>query len=115
MVKNRNIALCIIFTIITCGIYGIYWFVVLTDETNTATGQQGTSGIVAFLLSVVTCNIYGLYWAFKQGEKLDYAKQKRGIPAGNNGIAYLLLCMFGFGIVAYALMQNDLNKMATYA
>ena len=30
--KERNVALAIVFTIITCGIYGIYWFVVLTDE-----------------------------------------------------------------------------------
>ena len=30
--KNRNIALCIIFSIITFGIYGIYWFICLTNE-----------------------------------------------------------------------------------
>lgn len=34
--KKRNIALSIIFTLITCGIYGLYWFVCLTDETNQA-------------------------------------------------------------------------------
>ena len=26
---NRNIALAVIFSIITCGIYGVYWFIVL--------------------------------------------------------------------------------------
>lgn len=43
--KKRNIALSIIFTLITCGIYGLYWFVCLTDETNQAAGEQKTTGV----------------------------------------------------------------------
>ena len=113
MVK-RNIGLCIVLSIITCGIYGIYWFVVLANDTNVASGhaQDGTSGGVAFLLTLVTCGIYGYYWAYKQGEKLNEAKAMRNMPADSNaGIIYLILQIFGLGIVAYALMQNELNKM----
>ena len=113
MVK-RNIGLCIVLSIITCGIYGIYWFVVLANDTNVASGhaQDGTSGGVAFLLTLVTCGIYGFYWAYKQGEKLNEAKAMRNMPADSNaGIIYLILQIFGLGIVAYALMQNELNKM----
>lgn len=35
MVQKRDIALAIIFTLITCGIYGIYWFFKLNDDVNT--------------------------------------------------------------------------------
>ena len=112
MIQRRNIALAIIFTIITCGIYGIYWFVCLTNDCNTVSNDpNGTSGGVAFLLSIVTCGIYGLYWAYKCGEKLDNAKLQRGIPASNGGVLYLILYIFG-GIIAYALIQNELNKFA---
>ena len=45
------------------------------------------------------------------GEKLDIAKQNRGIPASNGGILYLLLFIFG-GIITYALIQNDINQLA---
>ena len=113
MVK-RNIGLCIVLSIITCGIYSIYWFVVLANDTNVASGhaQDGTSGGVAFLLTLVTCGIYGFYWAYKQGEKLNEAKAMRNMPADSNAsIIYLILSIFGLGIVAYALMQNELNKM----
>ena len=113
MVK-RNIGLCIVLSIITCGIYSIYWFVVLANDTNVASGhaQDGTSGGVAFLLTLVTCGIYGFYWAYKQGEKLNEAKAMRNMPADSNaGIIYIVLQIFGLGIVAYALMQNELNKM----
>ena len=34
MATKRNIALCIIFSLLTCGIYALYWFVKLTDELN---------------------------------------------------------------------------------
>ena len=36
MIKERNIVLCILLSIITCGIYEIYWFCTLTDDTARA-------------------------------------------------------------------------------
>ncbi len=112
MVNQRNIALCIVLSLVTCGIYGLIWFVFLTDDTNTVWGKPGTSGGMAILLTIVTCGIYSFYWAYKQGEKLDEVKQAKGLPSGNSGILYLLLSFFGLGIVAYALMQDSLNKLA---
>lgn len=113
MIQQRNIAVCIILSIVTCGIYGIYWFIVLSNDTNTVSNaENATSGGVAFVLSLITCNIYGLYWAYKQREKIDKAKTDRGIPSSNSGILYLILCLFGLGIVAEALMQNELNSLA---
>lgn len=114
MVKQRNVALCIILSIVTCGIYGLYWFVCLTDETNEAAGENGTSGIMALVFDVITCGIYGFYWAYKCGEKLDKAKTDRGIPASNGGVLYLILYLL-FAIVTYALIQNELNKLADSA
>ena len=106
MIERRNIAVCIVLTLVTCGIYGIYWIVCLTNDVN------GTSGGMVVLLTIVTCGIYGIYWAYKQGEKLDFTKNNRGIPSSNSGVLYLILQIFGFGIIAYALMQNELNKLA---
>lgn len=110
--EPRNVAVAIILSIVTCGIYSIYWFIMLTEETNQAARKtDGTSGGIAFLLTLVTCGIYGYYWAYKQGEAIDQAKTMRGIPASNSGILYLILQLFGLGIIGYALMQNELNKM----
>lgn len=111
MVKERSVVLCIILSIITCGLYGIYWFISLTNDVNYISGEEGTSGGLAFLLTIITCSIYGFYWAYKMGEKLDTAKQKKGIPAGNGGILYLILFIFG-GFIAYAVIQHEVNKLA---
>ena len=113
MIERRNIAVCLVLTLVTCGIYGIYWIVCLTNDVNTVSGDvNGTSGGMVVLLTIVTCGIYGIYWAYKQGEKLDFTKNNRGIPSSNSGVLYLILQIFGFGIIAYALMQNELNKLA---
>lgn len=113
MIERRNIAVCIVLTLVTCGIYGIYWIMCLTNDVNTVSGDvNGTSGGMVVLLTIVTCGIYGIYWAYKQGEKLDFTKNNRGIPSSNSGVLYLILQIFGFGIIAYALMQNELNKLA---
>ena len=111
MIQQRNIAVCIILSIVTCGIYGLYWLVCLTNDTNPAAGTEGTSGGMVLLLTIVTRNIYSLYWGYKQGEKIDMAKQKKGMPSSNSNVLYLLLCLF-VPVVAWALMQNELNNLA---
>ena len=114
-VKNRNIALCVVLSIITCGIYGIYWLVCLVDDLNVASGRTGdTSGGMVFLLSLITCGIYGIYWMYIAGEKVAYIKQRNtGEIDSSSSVLYLILGIIGFGIVAYALIQSELNKVAT--
>ena len=109
-IQERNIALYIILTIITCGLFGIYWLIVLADDMNAAAADgDETSGAVVFLLTLITCGIYGLYWSYKQGERID----KMNGTQGSTGILYLILDLFGFAIIVYALIQNELNKRAT--
>ena len=68
-ITKRNLATCIILSIVTCGIYSLYWFIVITDDAKNASNDvSGASGGTALLLSIVTCGIYGIYWAYKQGE-----------------------------------------------
>ena len=111
MIKERNIAVSIILVFVTCGIYSAYWFICLTNETNAAAEQEGTSGVTAFILTLITCGIYGFYWAYKSGEKIDVAKQKRGITSSNSGVHYLIVSLLGVLIIC-ALIQNELNKLA---
>lgn len=109
MVRERNVALCIIFSIITCGIYYLYWFICVTDDINTVSQDYSTSGIMSLILTIVTCNIYGFYWAYKCGEKLDNVKSSQGYPSNNSGLLYLILYFFA-GIVTLAILQNELNN-----
>jgi len=113
MVEKRGVAVAIILSIVTCGIYGIYWFIKLTDEVNIINGTPNdTSGGMAFVYSLITCGIYAYFWMYKMGEKLDNICAYRGLPTQSRGILYLVLTFFGLGIVSYALMQDSVNKLA---
>ena len=113
MIQKKNIALAIVLSIITCGIYSIIWFINLNDDVNAATGDVGaTSGGMAFLFTLITCGIYTYFWMYKMGEKLDNYYVANGMASGNRSILYLVLTFFGLGIVAYALMQDSINKIA---
>lgn len=111
-IQPRNVAVCIILSIVTCGIYALYWLIKLNDEANAlAEVQAPTSGGLVIVLTIVTCGIYGLYWNYKQGERIDVAKTARGIPSSNSGILYLILSVVGLSIISYALMQNEINQL----
>ena len=108
--RHRSVGTCVFLTIITCGIYGLYWLVCLTDDSNECTGMWQTSGGAALLFTIITCGIYSIYWCYKMGEKLDQARAERGVPTGSQAILYLILSIVGLEIVAWALMQSELNR-----
>lgn len=103
----RSIPLAIILSIVTCGIYGIYWMIKLNDELNQLAGEpEATTGVLVWLLSMVTCGIYSFYWVYKMGERTDKIK---GIN-GNTGLIYMVISFLGFGIINYCLIQDTINK-----
>lgn len=112
-VQNRSIALYLILSIITCGIFAIYWMVVVVDDLKTVTEEpQEMSGGLVFLLALVTCNIYGIYWMYKAGSRTENLRARLGRPKGDRPVIYLLLSLFGLNLVNFALIQNDLNNFA---
>lgn len=109
MVKNRNIALAILFSIITCGIYFIYWQIMINNDMNYLTPEDSfqTSGGIVFLLSLITCGIYAWYWAYRMGCKMDLMKNGE-----SHAILFILLQIFGLGIVNNCIMQSAINDCA---
>ena len=110
--------ICILLSIVTCGIYAIIWFINMTDDASQSSGEE-MSGGMAFLLTLVTCGIYGFYWAYKMGKMMEKAGQNKNVSISDNSTIYLVLNLlnlfglgFGLGIVNYCLIQNDLNKIA---
>ena len=112
MIRERSIATNLILTIVTCGIYGIVWFITLTDDAAQASVDNSMSGGVAFLLNIVTCGIYGIYWAYKVGKMIKTAADDKNVIVSDNSVLYLVLQLFGLGIVNYCLMQAELNNLA---
>lgn len=113
MNTQKNIALYIILTIVTCGIFGFYWLYTMTNDLRTITGRtDGVSGGMVVVLTIVTCGIYGWFWLYQAGEAMDGIRGANGQPHGNLAILYLVLGILGLSLVSYALLQSELNKTA---
>lgn len=112
MVQEKNIIVCILLSLVTCGIYAIYWFVCLTNDAARAAKDTNFSGGMSLLFTIITCGIYGFYWYYKMGKTLKIANDQAGISASDNSVLYLILGIFGLGIVNYCIMQNELNAIA---
>ena len=112
-IQKREIVTAIILSIVTCGIYGIYWMICINNDVKTVSGDDSLpTGGMLILLTIVTCGIYGIYWIYKVGKDMATAQTKCGLPAKDNSVLYLVLELFGLGIVNYILIQNDLNDIA---
>ncbi len=72
VVQNRSIATCIILSIVTCGIYGIIWFINMVDDVNRVCNDEKSSqsGGTVFLLTLITCGIYGIVWFYQVGKRM---------------------------------------------
>ena len=106
--KNRSVVLVVLLSIITCGIYQLYWYYVMAEDMNNAdkTKPDLTNFIIALLLGVVTCGIYTIYWQFRFYEKSDAVTKK------SNLVIYFILSLFGLSIISNALLQSDINEIA---
>ena len=111
MMMKRDLSVSVALTIVTCGIYGLFWFLCLHKDTQKLSGKTSCSAGVAFLLRLLTCNIYGLIWVYQRGKLIREAYQKRGHDKFEYSELYLLLSLIGLEVVSYALIQRELNKI----
>lgn len=111
MVQSRNIGLAIILSLITCGIYSLYWMYKLTEEVSLLSGDRSFSGGKALLLSIITFGIYTLFWDYQLGAKIAEAQKNKGITPKDNGVLYLVLGILGLGIISMAIAQSDVNNL----
>lgn len=109
-VKSRNIVTAIIFSLITCGIYSVYWAIMLARE-SVSVKDEKDDGILEIILMLFLPFI-GFYLAEK---KLAEGCAEKGIAHKDNSVIYLVLGLIGFSIVNFCMMQSDLNKIAEAA
>ncbi len=99
MVKHRNIFLVYLFSIITLGIYAIYWMVSTKNELNSLGAEIPTG----WLLIVPIAN---LYWVYKYCEGFATKVKK-----DDNTLLWFILYILVW-IIMPAIIQSELNKLA---
>ena len=121
---DRSLAAYILLSLVTCGIYGLYFFYKLAKDVNTMCEGDGenTPGLAAFiLLSYVTCGFYAYYWYYKVGNRLQANAPRYGLAFQENGTTVLIWCVVGYltcgignWVAMYFIIKNTNALGAAY-
>ncbi|GHV10663.1 hypothetical protein FACS189491_00610 [Spirochaetia bacterium] len=120
MIKKRGLAGLILLSIITFGIYGLYWIYKLARDVNSICDGDGkkTGGLLKYLLlGIITFGIYDFVWLYMLGDRLQDNAQKYGLSFKESGGAVLLWYLLGSIIIVgpfiamYIIIKNT-NALA---
>jgi hypothetical protein len=109
---SSSIAKDIILSLITCGIYYLFWQERQMKAANYLLEEDKYSFIKWLLLTIITCGIYHIYYEYTFGQSIMEAQRRLDRPVSSN--LHLLsvgLAIFGLNIVADAIQQDEINKL----
>ena len=105
--KIRSPLFVILVSIVTLGIYALYWHYVMFKETHEY-DNQGLNGIVGLLLSIICTIVTFFVLPWQVGE----ARKRAGMTEGVNAIfGLLILIPFVGWIIWVFLVQNATNQL----
>lgn len=115
-VKERSPVAVILFSILTCGIYGLYWIYATSQDLQSLdNNHDSTSPGLELVLCIITCGLYTFFWYYKYAKVIYGLQLQKNIqPADDNGILYIILAVFGLSIISVAIMQSSINKTIMY-
>ena len=109
---EMRIAAGIILSLVTCGLYNIYWNYRQFEAMNTLLGRREYDFVKWLLLSIITCGLFHIYYEYKMGSDLQQYLIDKGYQVNPNlGIIGLVLSCFGMTILADAIYQHELNRL----
>lgn len=118
---NRSLFVYIVLSLLTCGIYSLFFIYSMARDVNTACEGDGgnTSGLlVFFLLSLVTCGIYPIIWEYSLANRLSENARRYNLYFSENGGTVLIWHLIGVlacGIgpfVAMNILIKNTNRIA---
>lgn len=107
-----GIAFGIVMSLLTCGLYNIYWNYRQFKAMNELLGREEFSFVAWLLLSIVTCGLFHIYYEYKMGSELQAWMKANGHDVSPNlALVGLALSCFGLTIIADAVYQHELNRL----
>lgn len=103
----RSIALGIVLTLVTCGLYNLFWQAKQMAAVNSILSENKYYFLPWLGLSVITCGIYHVYHEYRMSNDLARAL---GRDASNDGLIAILLSLFGLSLVVDAIQQAQINE-----
>ncbi len=109
-IKAKKIILYLILSILTLGIYGIYWqYLIIKDIYFIA--NKTDNPLLDTLLSICTLGLYDIFIWYKISLYLcQIHKSKSDVPIESSGVL-VVLAFFYQKLICYCIAQNDINNL----
>jgi len=101
----------ILYSFLTCGIYGIWWWYTTLTELKNFTQDEEINPTTNLILLIFLGCIWQFVMAYKMGKWIANAQRLAGLPEEDKSSTYLILTILCLGIVVYYLIQTELNKI----
>lgn len=111
MLQNRSVATVIILSLVTCGIYSLYWTYVTIEALDNEGQSSNMPAIVQFLLTLFLANVGYILFAINANNNLNSIRAKRGAMAKDQMVLYIILAVV-CPIAFVGVLQNDINEIA---
>lgn len=105
-----NIITGIIFSLITFGIYAMYWQYKQMETLNAWQEEEEYGFFKYFVLSIITCGIYAIYTEYKMSNTINQIQMNnRWQVNGNLAVICIFLSLFFSPIASLAIQQSEIN------
>jgi hypothetical protein len=109
--EKREPGMVLLFTILTCGIYAIWWYHTYATEVKNSLGRQDLNPTKDLILTFVTCGIWGIIAFYYNYPKLFVDMQQRaGLPPNDISTNTLLFGIL-FAPASIYIIQSELNRI----
>ncbi len=109
---ETGLALAIVLSLITCGIYSLFWQSRIFNAVNALNESEDYSFWPWLLFTLLTCGIYNIFIQYKLAQSFNRGMEREGLkPDANLPLIAVLCTLFGLQIVVHALEQSDINKL----
>lgn len=114
--EKRSVGLCILLSIITCGLYYFVWLYNITKDTNKVLAENAqplaAEPALAVIFSILTCGLYTIYWNWRIPSSLEEIKKPNGRLVDISSTLCVILSFFMLSVVSLAVIQSELNEFA---
>jgi hypothetical protein len=117
IVQERAPLTTLLLSLVTCGIYGLYWQFKTSDELRAATGDDSINPLLELLLTLVTVGIWGVYVMYRNAQKIHRVLASRDPSRNDPSQTILILAIAGYFVLVTQLMalwllQEEMNQLA---
>jgi uncharacterized membrane protein len=103
-VKKRDPIFVVVVSLVTCGLYALYWFYHTTRELGEANKSETNPLVWTIGLFIPFVNLYFLW---------KYSGESEKIMKGKHSQLLIFIAWLVFFPIAQYLVQQELNKVAT--